>query len=260
MKSGIHSCVLPVCESFTQSSDFFTNLEESVMTVHLKSNRPSSLIQFLNFEEMKLTKITQYAVLTISVTVLSVTAFGNTYVFTGKGSWSDASNWQGGKIAPRNLEQGDTILITGNAVTTAECCDNDFESNNGTVIISAGASLTLQSATQFVNDKGSIIVNGTLINNTNLEVYSTSSITVSGSFVNQLWIGNQGTVTLTGGTLTNSSKLDNNMDGKKGEIIANCGSTITNTSAASFNVGNTTLFCKTKITNSGSMVGSAVSK
>jgi hypothetical protein len=139
---------------------------------------------------------------------LSTSVSAAEYIFIGNGAWSNPANWAGKIIPPRNLKAGNTITISGNAITTAECCENDFESNSGTVIISVGGSLTLQNATQFGNH-GSIIILGSLVTKTHFEVYNTSSITIaiSGSFTNQLWLGNQGLITINGGTPSSSRRV-----------------------------------------------------
>ncbi|HMG67138.1 MAG TPA: hypothetical protein VK588_05600 [Chitinophagaceae bacterium] len=187
--------------------------------------------------------------------LLSTSIFATRYVFIGKGAWSDPGNWEGKMIPPHQAKAGDTIIINGNAITTAACCANDFESNRGVVIISQGGSLTLQNATQFSNIGGTFTILGSLINKTNFEVYKKSIVTISGSLTNQLWIGNQGNLTVNGGTITNTANLDNDMGIKTGEIIVNCGGSIINASSGKFYIGNSTLKCGTQIINSGIVSG-----
>jgi hypothetical protein len=194
----------------------------------------------------------------IAFLFLSTSISATDYTFTGNGAWSDPANWAGGIIPPQSLSSGNTITINGTAITTDECCDNDFESNYGTVTISADGSLTLQNATQFENHS-SIIILGALINRTTFEAYSTGSITIYGNFTNQNWtgpydnvgglLGNQGLITIEGGTFDNTGELDNDMDVEPGQIIVNCGGAINNTGI--FKPGNTTFNCGTGINNSG---------
>lgn len=187
--------------------------------------------------------------------LLSTSIFATKYTFIGKGAWSDPANWEGKMIPPHQAKTGDTIIINGNAITTNACCTSDFESNSGVVIISPSGSLTLQNATQFSNLGGTFTVLGTFINKTNFEVYKKSSVTISGSLTNQLWIGNQGILSVNGGTITNTANLDNDMGIKTGEIIVNCGGTIINSASGKFYIGNSTLKCGTQIINSGVVSG-----
>lgn len=199
-------------------------------------------------------RIASQIVLVLVFLFLSVSVFALDYVFTGQGAWSNPANWARRAVPPRDLKEGNTIMISGNAVTTAECCENDFESNKGTVTISAGSFLTLQNATQFSNF-GSFIVLGNLIIKTHFEAYRNSSIAVSasGTVTNQLWIGNQGAITINGGTVNNTAELDNDMDIRTGRIIVNCGSTFINTSAGTIRIGISTFNCGTEIDNSGTV-------
>ena len=60
-----------------------------------------------------------------------------TYVFTGNGYWTEASNWQAGAIPPAVLPGGQTIIV--NPQSGGECILNVSQT------ISAGATFVLQS-------------------------------------------------------------------------------------------------------------------
>lgn len=192
----------------------------------------------------------------LSFALLSTFLFNSisatTYVFIGKGAWTDASNWKGQLIPPSNLKAEDTVVINGNAIASSQNGQDDFASSDGSVAILAGGSLTLQNAIQFSNNSGSFVVFGTLTNKTNFVVYEKSSFSVYGSVINEATISNLGLLTVNGGSIMNSGKLDNT-----GQIIENCGSTISNTTTGTFNIGNSTLNCGTKILGSGTVSGSA---
>jgi hypothetical protein len=184
-------------------------------------------------------------------------SFATDYVFTGNGAYTDPSNWKDGLVPPGDLSSGSTITINGIAVTSSSQDVQDLGGNEGLITISAGGSLTLNNGTQFSN-AGSIIVNGTLISNTTFEAYSGSSITISGTFDNQGWIGNEATITINGGTWINYGTLDNTFGGSAfpGVIIVDCGGSIDNRGI--FNAGNTTFNdCSAGLTNSGTLAGNS---
>lgn len=183
--------------------------------------------------------------------LLSITAFSTEYIFIGSGSWSDVNNWEDGLVAPGSLSQEDIVRIQGNAVVNPDCdipsgnydClvpENDLYESFGTIIIEAGGSLTLKNLTQF-SHSGSMVVYGTLINRTNFEGYDIGTITIWGTFKNQFWIGNQGTINIeNGGAILNESGTFDNNFNNPGTIILKSGGTIHNTPPAKLELGNIT--------------------
>jgi hypothetical protein len=186
-------------------------------------------------------------------------SFATDYVFTGSGDYSDPANWAGGLVPPTTLPSGSTITINGTAITSSSQELQDLGENDGVITVSVGGSLTLNNGTQFSN-AGSVIVNGTLVSNTTFEAYPGSSITISGTFDNQGWIGNDGTITINGGTWQNKNTgtLDNTfgIPDFPGIIVVDCGGSIDNSGI--FNVGNTTFNdCSAGLTNSGTLAGNS---
>ena len=180
--------------------------------------------------------------------------FATDYVFTGSGDYTDPANWTGGMVPPSTLPSGSTITINGIATTSSDVGADGFYENDGVVTISASGSLALNNATQFAN-MGSIIVDGTLISNTTLEMYIGSNITVSGTFLHEGWSGNEGSLTINGGTLNNTGTLDNTFV-NPGTILVDCGGSINN--SGTFYPGNTTFnLCSAGLTNSGTLAGNS---
>ena len=149
--------------------------------------------------------------------IFTTSVFATDYVFTGNGDWNNPDNWVGGVIPPEELPEGSTITILGTTALGLPCAPNEecegsdpMWRNEGTIIISSGGALRLQNYTQFSHE-GSIMVNGTLVNKTTLEVYEGSNIEVNGILRNESWIGNQGLITINnGGFVENlSGTLDN---------------------------------------------------
>lgn len=166
-------------------------------------------------------------------------AFAIDYVFTGSGVWTDPANWEGGVVPPAS--SGGRIIIKGTTETgcfvgAPGCTDPNgvyFYSNSGTLIVEAGAKLTVNNGTQFENH-GAVIVNGTLVNSTHWEAYMGSSITVNGTYRNYVWIGNQGLVTVnSGGTIENSGSFLNNFV-NPGQLVVNTGGKIINSATFTF--------------------------
>lgn len=188
--------------------------------------------------------------------IVAQTSFAIDYKFTGSGSWSNPSNWEGGLVPPSTLEAGNTITIVGTTSTGQSCgeyCFTDLGVNKGTITIVPGGSLTLNGMTQF-RQQGIIIVQGTLINQTALEGYDIGTISVSGTFVNQVWFGNQGHLVINdGGVVRNELGLDNAHPGgfggkglltndfiNPGKITLNSGGMINNVTPATLVLGNVT--------------------
>ena len=182
------------------------------------------------------------------LTVLFCTCFSRTsnatdYVFSGVGDWTSASNWTGGLMPPGPLTSGNTIIVTGTASIGAVCSNcsaNTLLNNSGTIIVAPGGSVTLQDLTELMNI-GSIVVNGTLINKTTLEIFEGSTITVSGLFINQKSIVNQGTITVNAGgkieNLQTASFLGINTPSAAGTLVVNNGGTVVNKNTAVLNPG-----------------------
>lgn len=184
--------------------------------------------------------------------------FATDYVFTGNGAYSEPTNWQGGLIPPGTLNAGSTITINGSAITSSSVVAQDLGQNNGTITISIGGSLILNNGTQFTN-AGSVLVNGTLTNNTTWEAFPGSSITISGTYINQFSILNEATITINGGTVNNTGTLDNAFNPTfPGTITIDCGGIINNIAPGILKVGNTTfLNCSSGVSNSGTLSGNS---
>jgi hypothetical protein len=188
--------------------------------------------------------------------LLSLVFFCNAqYVFTGNGAWSDANNWQNGIKPPSTtISSGATVTIQG-AATTSSGFPYDLAGNNGSLIITAGGSLSINIETQFSN-AGIVTVNGSLTSNTMWEAYNGSSITINGIFNNQKTLGNQGLITVNnGGVINNTSNLDNRFVNPIGQIVLNCGGTINN--SAVFKPGNLTVSSCGVINNSSTLTGNS---
>lgn len=167
------------------------------------------------------------ALLTLSL-FLSCCILKAQYVFTGNGAWSDVNNWQNGSKPPSTtISSGVTVTIQGTA-TTSTAFPYDLSANNGSLIIAAGGSLSINIETQFSN-QGSVTVNGSLNSNTMWEAYNGSSLTVNGTFNNKNVFGNQALITVNNaGVINNTGNLDNTFVNPIGQITLNCGSTINN--------------------------------
>jgi len=200
-----------------------------------------------------------FSCLMFSVVLLcsSKMVFATNYIFTGNGAYSDPVNWQGGLVPPKNPNASSTITINGNAVTTSSIFV-DLGTNSGTITISVGGSLILNNGTQFSN-AGSIIVNGTLTNNTNFQAFAGSTLSISGTYNNVVWIGNEATININGGTVNNTGTLDNEFNpGIPGTITVDCGGIINNIAPGIFKVGPTTfLNCSSGVSNSGTLSGNS---
>jgi hypothetical protein len=130
----------------------------------------------------------------VLLTCFSTSLFATVYTFTGNGAWANQANWTGGMVPSGDLKIGDTILINGNALTTNVCdefsCTNDIEGNGGT-----------------------IIVYGTLINETTWQGFPSQNISIYGTFINRYSFGNYGSITVNeGGTIQNESGFGNFVD------------------------------------------------
>jgi hypothetical protein len=186
----------------------------------------------------------------------TVSSYATDYFFTGNGDWNVAANWQDG-LVPAGIAS-DVIYINGTAQTSSNngahgshtCsgsgCDH-FYTNNGTIIVSIGGTLTLNNSTQFSNN-GSIIINGTLINNTIIEGFSNGTVTVNGKITNNFFFGNQGLVTLnSGGLIDNQLNATFSNTGTQnftfpiiGRLVINSGGTFNNIGTAMLKAGNLT--------------------
>ncbi|MES2429825.1 MAG: hypothetical protein V4556_02745 [Bacteroidota bacterium] len=74
--------------------------------------------------------------------LITLTAFSQTYTFTGNGNWSIASNWSNNIIPPATLPSGDTIYISS---ATMDSCILDV-----TQTISEGAFFIISSGANFI--------------------------------------------------------------------------------------------------------------
>lgn len=179
------------------------------------------------------------------LSLLSLSSFATDYVFTGNGLWSNPANWAGGLLPSGYLQAGNTITITGTAVIDNTFSPYNLGGNYGTITIATGGSLSLQNATQFSLMGGTIIVNGTLTNNTTFNIYPNTTINVNGTVINQRTMENQGTVTINnGGVYDNQlsaqfvSSPPWNPTANSGVLILNSGGTILNQNTAKLNPGN----------------------
>jgi hypothetical protein len=177
------------------------------------------------------------------------------YVFTGNGAWSDVNNWQNGTKPSSTISSGSTVTIQGTA-TTSSGFPYDLGGNNGSLIIAAGGSLTINIETQFSNS-GSVTVNGSLTSNTMWEAFNGSSVTVNGTFTNKKTLGNQGLITINnGGIINNTGNLDNTFINPIGQVVLNCGGAINN--SGTFRPGNLTSSSCATITNSSVLSGNSI--
>jgi hypothetical protein len=192
--------------------------------------------------------------------------FGTNYTFTGNGLWTDPNNWANGLVPPNNgtLSSGNTITINGITATGEACPPSDnncnagvyFALNYGTVIIASGGSLTIPNNTQFSNG-GSLIVHGTLINQTTFEGFAESSVTIYGLLINRAGVNdrrafrNRALMTIkSGGIFRNEvGLLDNEINPYSSTIALNSGGTIENISPSVFRMG--------KIINTGGTINNA---
>lgn len=181
--------------------------------------------------------------LTASLCTFFSTAQATDYVFIGNGDWTSSNNWENGLMPAGPITGGNTIIIKGNAsvgIACTNCSANTLLNNAGTIIIAPGGTLTLQNLTQLTHI-GSLIVNGTLINHTSFEVFAGSTVTVSGVFINQKSIANQGTITVnSGGKIEN--RLSSSLTGIAspaaiGTLVINSGGTVVNKNTAVLNPG-----------------------
>ncbi len=198
------------------------------------------------------------------------TLFATKYNFTGNGDWKDASNWEGGVIAPYYLKATDTLIINGNCVNEPlEVSEDDFRdvfgASDGTIIISEGASFTLANFTQFSHG-GRMEIYGTLVNQTAFEAFLTDTVIIhdGGLLKNQkgAWyvsfFGNQGYLEVkSGGAIINEWEFDNDMDANAGVMVMHSGSSFTNSGRGIFKPGNLTNHGGS-IQNSATLSGNAV--
>jgi hypothetical protein len=106
-----------------------------------------------------------------------------------------------------------------------------FLQNDGTISISVGASLNIEST--FVNQSGTLLVKGILINSSDLSTSQSSRITVHGTFENKNKLANNmGVITIeSGGHLINTGFLSNicpDSAGLSGQIVVKNGGTLIN--------------------------------
>jgi len=196
-----------------------------------------------------------YLMLSAVLLCSSKMVFATNYVFTGNGAYLNSTNWLGGLVPQGEIQSDDTVTINGTAITTVSLGYGDLWMNLGVLTITVGGSLTMN-GTHFENID-LMIVNGTLINNSAaFRIDTLGSLTVSGTFENNYWVGNEGFATITG-TWNNSGTLDNTSGPDiLGTILVDCGGKINNTGI--FKIGNTTFTpCSAGLSNSGTLSGNS---
>jgi hypothetical protein len=170
-------------------------------------------------------------------TIFCTTLHAAEYVFTGTGSFALPANWENGAMPPTYNAASDIIRIKGHAiVAVSEACEmfdcmDPFWGNYGTIIIEKDASLDLRNLTQFENH-GTIVVQGTLINTTNIEIYDTGDVIIWGTFINRYFTSNQGTF-----TVENGGKVENESNASAGFVELDLIGTLILKSGGTINFG-----------------------
>ena len=88
-----------------------------------------------------------------------------TYVFTGKGSWFTATNWENNSVPPLLLKTGDHVIINGSGA----CLINNFEP----ILVPQGSSIEIKKGkAAYVTIGNNLVIKGDFINNGKLTVIS----------------------------------------------------------------------------------------
>lgn len=162
------------------------------------------------------------------------------YTFIGSGDWLQPSNWLNGAVPPSILPQGSTIMIDGAAVMDsclASC--GILQVNHGYITIERGASLTIRNKNGFTLESGFILVNGTMINETDFTLSANATLNLNGTWINQKTLENAGFIIMGNRSLfqNDSTAILDNEKATSGRIYAGGDALIRNKKGGTIRLG-----------------------
>ena len=146
-------------------------------------------------------------ILTVTLSLLACSVYGQTRTITGNGNWETSGNWSGGNIATvitDDVVMNNSTDITVNSNPTV---GNFTTGNSCALTISSGFTLTIGAIGTpklFTTPNGlNLTVTGSLVINGDLDVSNNINVTVTGTFIvtGNIIVNNNSSFSVVGGNI-----------------------------------------------------------